>query len=180
LLSRAHWDADAVRDDLLDLVREQRADPAAVMVIDETGAVKKGTKSVGVAPQDSGSVGKIGNCQIGVFLASATSKGQVWIDRALYVPCEWITAAKRGEETGVPEEVEFATKIALARRMLERALDHHLPCARVTADCVSGDDSHMRRFLTEHSIPSVLAVYPQDQIRLGWDEGFASVRMEDG
>ncbi|HEY4384200.1 MAG TPA: transposase, partial [Ktedonobacteraceae bacterium] len=83
LLSRAHWDANAVRDDLLDLVREQLADPAAVVVIDETGFVKKGTKSVGVAAQYSGTAGKIGNCQIGVFLAYASSKGQVLMDREL-------------------------------------------------------------------------------------------------
>ena len=80
LLSRAEWDADAVRDDLLDLVREHLADPTAVVVIDETGFVKKGTKSVGVAPQYSGTVGKIGNCQMGVFLAYAAPKGQVLMD----------------------------------------------------------------------------------------------------
>ena len=108
LLSRAQWDANTVRDDLLNLVREHLADPTAVMVIDETGFVKKGTKSVGVAPQYSGTVGQIGNCQIGVFLAYASPKGQVLMDREIYLPHEWTDDRKRGEEAGVPEEVEFA------------------------------------------------------------------------
>lgn len=179
LLSRAHWDADAVRDDLLDLVREKLADPAAVVVIDETGFVKKGTKSVGVAPQYSGTAGKIGNCQIGVFLAYASLKGQVLMDREIYLPREWTDDAKRCEKAGVPEEVEFATKIVLARRMLERALEHHLPFAWVTADSVYGSDYHLRRFLTERHIPYVLAVAPNNQIRMGLSEGFASVRMDE-
>jgi SRSO17 transposase len=178
LLSRAHWNADAVRDDLLDLVREKLADPAAVVVIDETGFMKKGTKSVGVAAQYSGTAGKIGHCQIGVFLAYASFKGQVLMDRELYLPHEWTDDRTRCEEAGVPEDIAFATKIVLARRMLERMLDHHLPCAWVTADCVYGDDYHLRRLLTEHAIPYVLAVHPQNQIRLGLSEGFASVRID--
>jgi SRSO17 transposase len=136
VLSRAQWDAAAVRDDLLDLVREQLADPAAVIVIDETGFLKKGTKSVGVAPQYSGTAGKISNCQIGVFLAYAAAQGQVLLDRELYLPREWTKDAKRCEEAGVPAEVKFATKIVLARHLLERVLEQHLPCAWVTADCV--------------------------------------------
>ena len=178
LLSRAEWDADAVRDDLLDLVREHLADPAAVVVIDETGFLKKGTKSVGVAPQYSGTAGKIGNCQIGVFLAYAAPKGQVLIDRELYLPREWTADRTRCEEAGVPGDVKFATKIVLARRMLERVLEQHLPCAWVTADCVYGDDYHLRRFLTERGIPYVLAVHPQNRIRLGFAEGFASLRID--
>jgi len=178
LLSRAEWDADAVRDDLLDLVRENLADPTAVVVIDETGFVKKGTKSVGVAPQYSGTAGKIGNCQIGVFLAYAAPNGQVLVDRELYLPHEWTADRTRCEEAGVPGEVEFATKIVLARRMLERVLEQHLPCAWVTADCVYGDDYHLRRFLTERGIPYVLAVHPQNRIRLGFAEGFASLRID--
>jgi SRSO17 transposase len=178
LLSRAQWDADAVRDDLLDLVQERLADPAAVIVIDETGFLKKGTKSVGVAPQYSGTAGKISNCQIGVFLAYAAAKGSVLLDRELYVPREWTADPKRCEEAGMPADVAFATKIVLARRMLERVLEQHLPCAWVTADCVYGDDYHLRRFLTERYIPYVLAVHPQNQIRLGLDEGLASLRMD--
>ncbi len=179
LLSRALWDADEVRNDLLDLVRENLADPAAVVVIDETGFVKKGTKSVGVAPQYSGTAGKIGNCQIGVFLAYAAVSGQVLMDREIYLPKEWTEDRARCQEAGVPEEVEFATKLVLARRMLERALQHGLPFAWVTADSVYGADSHLRRFLTEHSIPYVLAVAPHHRVRLGWKEGFESIRVDE-
>src|SRR6266852_8507088 len=95
LLSRALWDPDEVRDDVLDLVREKLADPAAVVVIDEQGFVKKGTKSVGVAPQYSGTAGKIGNCQIGVFLAYAAQKGQVLMDREIYLPQVWTDDRER-------------------------------------------------------------------------------------
>jgi SRSO17 transposase len=179
LLSRALWDADLVRDDLLDLVRENLADPAAVVVIDETGFVKKGTKSVGVAPQYSGTAGKIGNCQIGVFLAYAAQKGQVLMDREIYLPREWTDDRERCQEAGVPEEVEFATKLVLARRMLERALEHGLPFAWVTADSVYGADYHLRRFLTEHHIPYVLAVAPNNQVRLGWKAGYESIRVDE-
>ena len=104
LLSRAEWEADAVRDDLLDLVREHLADPAAVIVIDETGFLKKGTKSVGVAPQYSGTAGKISNCQIGVFLAYATPAGPALLDRELYLPQGWAEDAARRVEAGVPTD----------------------------------------------------------------------------
>ncbi len=129
LLSRAHWDADEVRDDLLDLVREKLADPAAVVVIDETGFLKKGMKSVGVAPQYSGTAGKISNCQIGVFAVYASAQGQVLMDRELYLPREWTDNRSRCKEAGVPQSVAFATKLVLARRMLERVLAHGLPFA---------------------------------------------------
>jgi SRSO17 transposase len=179
LLSRAHWDADLVRDDLLDLVKEKLADPDAVVVIDETGFVKKGTKSVGVAPQYSGTAGKIDNCQIGVFLAYAAQKGQVLMDREIYLPKAWTMDRERCREAGVPETVEFATKLVLARRMLERALSHGLPFAWVTADSVYGADYHLRRFLTEHQIPYALAVAPNQQMHLGEKEGYAILRVDD-
>jgi SRSO17 transposase len=98
LLSTAHWDADAVRDDLVAYVQEHLADPQAVLVVDETGFVKKGTKSVGVAPQYCGTVGKIANCQIGVFVAYATSAGPVLLDRELYLPRDWAQDASRRHE----------------------------------------------------------------------------------
>jgi len=131
-----------------------------------------------VAPQYSGTAGKIGNCQIGVFVAYAAANGQVLVDRELYVPREWTQDRERCEEAGVPGEVEFATKIVLARHMLERVLAHQLPVAWVTADCVYGDDYHLRRFITEHHLPYVLAVHPQNRIRLGFAEGFASLRID--
>lgn len=178
LLSRAHWDADLVRDDLFDLMGEQMADPAAVLVVDETGFLKKGTKSVGVAPQYSGTAGKISNCQIGVFVAYATAQGQVLIDRELYLPREWTDNPTRCKEAGIPAEVTFATKLVLARRMLERVLESGLPFAWVTADSVYGADYHLRRFLTEHHLPYVLAVAPNHLVRLGWEEGYESIRLD--
>src|SRR6478609_4423225 len=116
LLSRADWDADAVRDDLMRYVAEHLGDSGGVLVVDETGFLKKGTKSCGVARQYSGTAGRIENCQIGVLLGYATKKGRSLVDRALYLSKEWAADAQRREEASVPEEVEFATKIVLARR----------------------------------------------------------------
>src|SRR3954467_7362903 len=109
-LTRTRWDADAVRDDLQDYVVEHLGDVQAVLVLDETGFVKKGTRSVGVKRQYSGTAGRVENCQIGVFLAYATAAGHCFIDRALYLPKEWAADAERRAEAGVPKEQEFATK----------------------------------------------------------------------
>src|SRR5918992_486998 len=109
-LSRMRWDADAVRDDLRVYVVEHLGDPGAVLVLDETGFVKKGTKSAGVQRQYSGTAGRVENCQIGVFLGYASVHGRALIDRALYLPESWAGDAARREEAGVPAEVAFATK----------------------------------------------------------------------
>jgi SRSO17 transposase len=110
LLAGAKWDADAVRDDLGAYVLEQLGDPRAVLVVDETGFLKPGIKSVGVKRHDSGTAGRIENCQIGVFLTYAAPEGHVLLDRELYLPREWADNAQRRREAGVPEEVRFATK----------------------------------------------------------------------
>ena len=110
LLRTARWDAEAVRDDLRAYVVEQLGDPEAVLVIDETGFLKKGTKSVGVARQYSGTAGRIENCQIGVFLAYASPRGRAFLDRALYLPKAWAEDRLRRRAAGVPDEVAFATK----------------------------------------------------------------------
>src|SRR5258708_27175409 len=120
LLSTAHWDADAVRDDLVAYVVEHLADPAAILVLDETGFVKKGIKSVGGAPQYCGTVGKLANCPIGVFLAYATSHGPVLLDRALYVPREWADDPARRAEAGVPAEARCIPKPTLGKQLPER------------------------------------------------------------
>src|SRR5438093_2330500 len=112
LLARADWDADAVRDDLLGYVAEHLGHPDGVLVVDETGFLKKGTKSCGVSRQYSGTAGRIENCQVGVFLGYASAKGRAGIDRALYLPREWADDAARREEAGVPEGTEFRTKPA--------------------------------------------------------------------
>src|SRR3954470_11359100 len=105
LLARADWDADAVRDDLRAYIVEHLGDPAAVLVIDETGFLKKGTKSVGVQRQYSGTAGRIENCQIGVFLAYASGKGHTLLDRELYLPKEWAVDPTRREAAVIPPEV---------------------------------------------------------------------------
>ena len=144
LLARADWDADAVRDDLAAYAAEHLGDPGGVLVVDETGFLKKGTKSAGVARQYSGTAGRVESCQVGVFLGYATAKGRALLDRALYLPKEWANDADRREEAGVPEEVAFATKIVLARRMVERAVAAGVPARWVAADAVYGSDYHFR------------------------------------
>src|SRR5690242_1350695 len=144
LLAGAKWDADAVRDDLRAYVLEQLGDPRAVLVIDETGFLKQGTKSVGVNRQYSGTAGRIENCQIGVFLTYAAPEGHVLLDRELYLPREWADDPDRRQEAGVPEAVTFATKPQLARRMLERALAAGVPAAWVTGDSIYGGDRRLR------------------------------------
>jgi SRSO17 transposase len=116
LLGRAVWSADEVRDDLRDYVVKHLGDEDGVLVIDETGFLKKGTKSAGVRRQYSGTAGRVENCQIGVFLAYATRRGRTFIDRELYLPREWAEDKKRMEGAGVPKKVEFATKRAGAAR----------------------------------------------------------------
>ena len=128
-LARMRWDADQVRDDLRAYVVEHLGDAGAVLVLDETGFVKKGVKSAGVQRQYSGTAGRIENCQIGVFLAYAGVKGHTLIDRALYLPESWAGDPRRREEAGMPDEVTFATKPKLGRAMLERAFAAGVPCA---------------------------------------------------
>jgi SRSO17 transposase len=158
LLNRAHWDADAVRDDLRVYVVEHLGDPDAVLVVDETGFLKKGTKSVGVKRQYSGTAGRIENSQVGVFLAYAAPRGRAFLDRALYLPKEWATAQERRHEAGVPDTVRFATKGHLAQDMLARAFAAGVPAAWVTADEVYGDDGAFRSWLEAQERSSVLAV----------------------
>src|SRR5437667_8853519 len=118
LLDRARWESDRLRDELRGYVCEKLGDPAAVLVIDETGFVKKGSKSVGVQRQYSGTAGRIENCQIGVFLAYASPKGHALIDRELYLPKSWTQDPERCRAAHVPEEITFATKPTIALRML--------------------------------------------------------------
>ena len=178
LLSTAHWDADAVRDDLVAYVLEQLADPHAVLVLDETGFVKKGAKSVGVAAQYCGAVGKIANCQIGVFLAYASAAGPVLLDRDLYLPKAWTEDAQRRAEAGVPPQVSAQTKPALGQALLEQALLERafaagVSAAWVTADSIYGSVYALRHYLEEREQPFVLAV-PSTQ-RIGLTDKAAQV-----
>jgi len=159
LLNGARWDAGEVRDDLRAYVVEHLGDPEAVLVVDETGFLKKGEQSVGVSRQYSGTAGKVENCQIGVFLAYATPRGRAFLDRALYLPEEeWAKDESRREAAGIPEEVGFATKGELARKMIERALEAEVPASWVTADEVYGNDGALRRWLEAQGRSYVLAV----------------------
>lgn len=167
LLNAADWDAEAVRDELRSYVVEHLGDPEAVLVVDETGFIKKGTKSVGVQRQYSGTAGRIENCQVGVFLCYASSKGAAFLDRALYLPQEWAHAQERRREAGVPDSVSFATKPALARDMLALALDAGVPCGWVTGDSIYGSDRRLRFFLEQRNQPFVLAVTAKEPLMFG-------------
>ncbi len=159
LLNFYAWDADGVRDDVRAAVVEVLADAErGVLIADETGFVKKGTKSAGVARQYSGTAGRIENSQIGVFLAYASDHGRALIDRELYLPKEWTTDPERCATAGVPDDVGFATKPELAQLMLQRALAAKIPFAWFTADEAYGQVGELRLWLEEHDIAHVLAV----------------------
>uniref|UniRef100_UPI003873155D IS701 family transposase n=1 Tax=Lentzea miocenica TaxID=3095431 RepID=UPI003873155D len=158
LLNAASWDADGVRDDVRDYAVEHLGERDGVLVVDETGFLKKGTGSAGVQRQYSGTAGRTENCQLGVFLAYATSKGRTLIDRELYLPKSWTEDRDRCRDAAVPEEVEFATKTVQARQMLARALDAGVPAAWVTADEAYGKDYKFRTWLEQQRIGYVVAV----------------------
>jgi SRSO17 transposase len=171
LLSSADWDPDLVRDDLRAYVVEHLGDSAAVLVVDETGFLKKGTTSVGVQRQYSGTAGKVDNCQLGVFLAYAGPKGRAFIDRELYLPRVWTNDPARCRAARVPEQVEFRTKPQLARMLLERALDAEVPASWVTADEVYGGDPALRGWLEDRDVSYVLAVKGTEPLGMatpGW------------
>ena len=170
LLGRARWDDEAVRDALRAYLVEHLGDPQAVLVMDETGFLKKGQHSVGVARQYSGTAGRIENCQIGVFLAYASRHGHALLDCALYVPQAWTNARERCERAGMPEKQPFATKPQLARQMLTRAFEAKVPVAWVTGDSVYGDDRRLRVWLEEQAQAYVLAVSGKEYVWRGWQQ----------
>lgn len=165
LLGRSSWSADHLRDLVRAYVAEALGDEGGVLVIDETGFLKKGKHSVGVARQYSGTAGRIENCQIGVFLAYASRWGQALVDRQLYLPKDWSEDEERRGRAGVPVEAAFATKPAMARAMIARTLDAGLPCAWVLADAVYGSDYRLRRMLEARAQPYVLAVRSNHALR---------------
>jgi SRSO17 transposase len=164
LLGRAVWSADEVRDDLREYVVKHLGDEDGVLVVDETGFLKKGTRSAGVRRQYSGTAGRVENCQIGVFLAYATDQGRTFLDRELYLPREWAEDKERMAGAGIPKEAAFATKLILARRMIERALEGGVPFRWLTGDAVYGSDSHLRGWLEGREISYVLAVTSQYRV----------------
>jgi SRSO17 transposase len=167
LLATADWDPDLVRDDLRTYVVEHLGDPQAVLVVDETGFLKKGTTSVGVQRQYSGTAGKVDNCQLGVFLAYASSRGRAFMDRELYLPKAWTEDQARCRAARVPEQVGFRTKAQLARILLERALEAGVPAAWVTADEVYGQDPALRGWLEGRRMAYVLAIKSSELLAVG-------------
>ncbi|MGH3659664.1 MAG: IS701 family transposase, partial [Micromonosporaceae bacterium] len=167
LLSRAAWEADEVRDDLRGYVTEHLGAGGAVLVVDETGDLKKGVCSVGVQRQYTGTAGRIENSQVAVFLAYATDAGHAFIDRELYLPKVWAADPDRRRAAGVPEEVVFATKPELARQMIARALDAGVDAEWVAGDEVYGQSPDLRRELETRGVGYVLAVASSHRVTLG-------------
>jgi SRSO17 transposase len=172
LIGRGSWNVDVLRDKVRDEVISSLGDPNGVLVVDETGFLKKGTHSVGVARQYSGTAGRIENCQVGVFLAYASPLGQALIDRRLYLPEAWAADSVRRRETHVPENVAFATKLKIAGELMSAALDAGVPCAWVLADALYGSDSKLRRLLEDRRQPYVLAVRSNLHLRFVTGKGF--------
>jgi SRSO17 transposase len=158
LLSRAKWDADKVRDDLRDYVVEAFGDPDGILVFDETGDVKKGTATVGVQRQYTGTAGRIENAQVEVCLTYVGPRGHALIDRALYLPKSWTDDRARRELAGVPADVEFATKPTLAQRMTISALDGGVTARWAAGDEVYGNDPKLRTALEDRGVGYVLAI----------------------
>src|SRR5918911_1361752 len=171
VLSHVLWDEEAARDLCREHAVERLGAEDAVLAIDETGFVKKGRHSAGVARQYCGTVGKVENCQIGVFLAYASPKGHALIDRRLYLPEAWADDAERRCAAKVPGDVAFLTKPEIACEMLARALDAGVPCAWVLGDEVYGADRRLRTMLEERGRPYVRAVRGDEALKAGLDGG---------
>jgi SRSO17 transposase len=157
LLRRADWDVDGVRDDVREYVVEQLGEPEGVLIVDETGFLKKGTRSAGVQRQYSGTAGRTENCQIGTFLAYASASGHALIDRELYLPASWTDDRDRCRAAGVPDEVGFVTKPQQAQSMIDRAVQAGVPFAWVTGDEAYGQARYLRDWLEARDIAHVLA-----------------------
>jgi len=165
LLGRSFWSADTLCERVRSYTIEALGDPDGVLVVDETGFQKKGSHSVGVARQYSGTAGRIENCQIGVFASYASRWGHTLIDRRLYLPKSWAHDPDRRAKAHVPEDVAFATKPAMASEMIANLLDEGTPCAFVLADAVYGSDFRFRRMLETREQPYVLAVRSTHSLR---------------
>ncbi|MBQ1022742.1 IS701 family transposase [Micromonospora sp. D93] len=176
LLYRAVWDADAVRDDLRRVIVERFGDPDAVLVVDETGDLKKGVHSVGVQRQYTGTAGRIENAQVGVFCGYASRHGHTLIDRRVYLPVSWTDDQARCQAAGVPETVVFATKPDLAADMITAALDAGVPARWAAADEAYGNSSVFRAHLRHHRLGYVLAVSRSHLVPL--DGGKTRVRAD--
>jgi SRSO17 transposase len=167
LLGRTLWDQEKARDICRDFVIERLGDPSGVLILDETGFVKKGSHSVGVARQYSGTAGRVETCQIGVFLSYAGPKGHALIDRRLYLPKDWAEDPERRAGASVPDDVRFATKPKIGAAMVEAALQAGVPCAWVLGDSVYGSDKSLRVMLERREKPYVLCVRGNERLMAG-------------
>jgi SRSO17 transposase len=165
LLGRSSWSADTLCERMRGYVVDVLGDGDGVLVVDETGFLKKGGHSVGVARQYSGTAGRVENCQVGVFAAYASRFGHALIDRRLYLPKGWAEDRARRARAKVPEEVVFATKPAMAREMIARILDEGISCAFVLADALYGSDYRFRGMLEERGQAYVLAIRSNHVLR---------------
>jgi len=166
LLRRADWDVDGVRDDVRGYVVEQLGEPDGVLIADDTGFLKKGTRSAGVQRQYSGTAGRTENCQVGVFLAYASAHGHALIDRELYLPQSWAGDPERRRAAGIPEEVEFTTKPRQARAMIARAIAAGVPFAWFTADEAYGQAKWLQAWLEDQDIWYVMAIRCSDTLTM--------------
>ena len=168
LVASAAWDVDGVRDDLRAYVVHALGAKDSVLIVDETGFLKKGTKSAGVQRQYSGTAGRIENCQIGVFLAYATARGHAFVDRELYLPESWIADRRRCREAGIPDAAAFRTKPQLAQGMLARAFAADLRPAWVLGDAVYGNDRALRSWLEGQEQAFLLAIRSDERLWVWW------------
>jgi SRSO17 transposase len=175
LLRRADWDVDGVRDDIRDYVTEQLGDSGGVLIADDTGFLKKGTRSAGVQWQYSGTAGRTENCQVGVFLAYASVHGHALIDRELYLPRSWADDRDRCRAAGIPDQVEFITKPRQAQAMISRAIEAGVPFAWFTADETYGQAKYLQTWLEGRDVSYVMAIRCSDTLTTGTGEQRADV-----
>jgi SRSO17 transposase len=166
LLRRADWDVDGVRDDVRDYVIEHLGEADGVLIIDDTGFLKKGTRSAGVQRQYSGTAGRTENCQVGTFLAYASVHGHALIDRELYLPQSWAEDRDRCRAAGIPEQVEFTTKPRQAQAMISRAIQAGVPFAWVTADETYGQAKYLQAWLEDQDVSYVMAIRCSDTLTM--------------
>jgi SRSO17 transposase len=168
MLNRIEWDADEVLDDVRQYVVDSLGDPDAVLVVDDTGFLKKGTRSAGVQRQYSGTAGRTENCQVGVFLAYATDRGRTLIDRRLYLPTSWTDDRDRCRQAGINDDVAFETKVAMAKAMVRRAIADKIPFRWVTADAAYGFSKGWRSELERADVFHVMATTRHDTVVTRW------------
>ena len=164
LLRRADWDVDGVRDDVRDYVIEHLGDCDGVLIADDTGFLKKGTRSAGVQRQYSGTAGRTENCQVGTFLAYASVHGHALIDRELYLPRSWADDRDRCRAAGIPDQVEFTTKPRQAQVMISRAMQAGVPFAWFTADETYGQAKYLQAWLEDQDVSYVMAIRCSDTL----------------